>query len=171
MKLKELQQFAIPNSPGVYIFKQGDMTLYIGKATSLKSRIRSYFSNDLIITRGQLLVDMVTKTTALDWQETDSVLEALILEASLIKKYQPYYNTKEKDDKSWNYVCITKELISKVIIERGKNIDFKLLVAGGQKLVAIFGPFTNGNQLREAMKIIRRIFPFIDASSIKKQNY
>ncbi len=171
MKLKDLQQLTIPDNPGIYIFKRKGVILYIGKATSLKDRVRSYFGKDLIVTRGPHLVDMITKSTVIDWKETDSVLEALILEAALIKKHQPYYNTKEKDDKSWNYVCITKEVIPKIIIQRGKNIDFNMFYASGFKLQVWYGPFTNGNQLREAMKIVRRIFPYIDVSSSKKQNY
>jgi excinuclease ABC subunit C len=99
----------MPDKPGVYFFMKGKDILYIGKATSLKDRVKSYFSSDLIETRGPLLVDMVFKSDSIKWTETDSVLEALILEANLIKKNQPYYNTKEKDDKSFNYVCITKD--------------------------------------------------------------
>lgn len=171
MKLVDIQQFKIPQTSGVYIFKERGQILYIGKATSLRDRVKSYFGKDLIVTRGPLLVDMVSKASTVDWQETDSVLEALILEAALIKKHQPYYNTKEKDDKSWNYVCITKEVIPKILVVRGKEIDFKNLSTKDYRLKTIFGPFTNGSQLGEAMKIIRRIFPYIDTSSSKKQNY
>jgi excinuclease UvrABC nuclease subunit len=80
---------------------------------------------------------MVFRAKDIKWQETDSVLEALILEANLIKKHQPYYNTKEKDDKSFNYVGITKparnathsvaggELLPKVVVVRGRVLDKK----------------------------------------------
>ena len=174
MKCQELVKLKLPDTPGVYFFraggKDGDI-LYIGKATSLRDRTRSYFASDLIATRGPLIVDMVFKADYVTYEQTDSVLEALILEANLIKKHQPYYNTKEKDDKSWNYVCLTKEELPKVIVERGKNIDFKTKTAGGIAVSDIYGPFTNGSQLKEAMKIIRRIFPYIDASSAKRDNY
>src|SRR5674476_923017 len=103
-----LKKLKMPDKPGVYYFRKGKEIIYIGKATSLRDRVKSYFGKDLIVTRGPLLVDMVFHADKVDWQETDSVLEALILEASLIKKYQPKYNTKEKDDKSFNYVVITK---------------------------------------------------------------
>ena len=160
MDLKSFSKIKLPSKPGVYFFQKGKNILYIGKATELKSRVRSYFSNDLIVTRGPLLVDMVVSADKIMFQETDSVLEALILEASLIKKYQPYYNTKEKDDKSFSYVCITKEAIPKVLVVRGRNLaDYK---------GSFFGPYTNGMQLREALKIIRRIFPFLDE---KSKNY
>lgn len=150
----------LPDTPGVYLFKKNKDILYIGKATSLKDRVRSYFSNDLIATRGPLIVDMVFQSEDIDFIKTDSVLEALILESSLIKKYQPRYNTKEKDDRSYNYVIITKEDFPRVLIERGRTLD----QIGGTKFIIKekFGPFTNGTQLKEAVKIIRKIFPFRD---------
>ncbi|MEK7586230.1 MAG: hypothetical protein AAB477_03320 [Patescibacteria group bacterium] len=171
MKSQQLKKLGIPERPGVYFFlgrpkggKKGKETLYIGKATSLRSRVRSYFGKDLIVTRGPLILDMTVQADKLKWQETDSVLEALILEAELIKKYQPRYNTKEKDNKSFNYVVFTKDKISKVLVIRGRKLkksDYK----------KVFGPFTNGLQLREAMRIIRKIFPYFDNYSNKKQNY
>ena len=172
MKSQELAKLKLPDTPGVYFFKNGAETLYIGKATSLRDRTRSYFAKDLIETRGSHIVDMVFKATGVSFEETDSVLEALILEANLIKKYKPYYNTKEKDDKSWNYVCITDEALPQVLLERGKNINFETMrTEKGIKIQDWYGPFTNGNQLKEALKIIRKIFPFVDSSSAKKDNY
>ncbi len=176
MKRQDLQKSKLPDKPGVYFFMAGKKILYIGKATSLRDRTKSYFSKDLIETRGPLILDMVFKATATKWEETDSVLEALILEARLIKKHQPYYNTKEKDDKSWNYVVITKEAIPKVLVVRGRDLEKKTAeghshILENVRMSATFGPFTNGNQLREAMKIIRPIFPFIDRSSAKQENY
>src|SRR3989344_3330267 len=99
MDKKYFKKLKPPDSPGIYFFKKGKDILYIGKATSLKDRIE---------TRGPVLLDMLFHANKIDWQATDSVLEALILEAELIKKNQPKYNTKEKSDKSFNYVCITK---------------------------------------------------------------
>lgn len=171
MKLQDLDKFKLPDVSGVYFFRKGKELLYIGKATSLRDRTKSYFAKDLIATRGPHIVDMVFKADTVTFEQTDSVLEALILEANLIKKHQPYYNTKEKDDKSWNYVAITKEECPKLIVERGKNIDFDKNIAQGYKLKNIYGPFTNGLQLKEALKIIRRIFPYVDVSSAKRDNY
>ena len=116
MNIKSLSKFKLPDAPGVYFFLKGGKLLYIGKATSLKDRVKSYFVRDLIGTRGPLIVDMAFKATNLKFQKCDSVLEALILEANLIKKHQPYYNTKEKDDKSFNYVCVTKEKLPKYTV-------------------------------------------------------
>jgi len=169
MKSPQLKKLNLPDKPGVYFFKKGKDTLYIGKATSLRDRTRSYFANDLIATRGPTIVDMVFKAEDVSFQVTDSVLEALLLEAELIKKYQPYYNVQEKDDKSFNCVVITREDFPKVLVVRKRILisdpDAK------KKYQAIYGPFTNGMQLREALKIIRRIFPFLDAQSAKKDNY
>jgi excinuclease ABC subunit C len=158
MKSQDLKKNKLPQAPGVYIFKNRGNILYIGKATSLKDRVGSYFSKDLISTRGSLLVDMVFRADKIDYIKTDSVLEALILEANLIKKYLPKYNTKEKDNKSFNYVVITREGFPRVLIMRGRNLE------NDQKKLyrSIFGPFTNSTQLKEALKIIRMIFPFCD---------
>ena len=119
MKMIDLKKFKLPDSPGVYFFlgrpkpiaeggKKGNppshkatagrrTILYIGKATSLRDRTKSYFSKDLIATRGPAILDMVVQADKVEYQETDSVLEALILEAELIKKHQPKYNTKENE--------------------------------------------------------------------------
>lgn len=153
----------LPNTSGVYLFKKGARILYIGRATSLKNRVASYFRNDLLETRGTRLVDMVTLSEKVDFFETDSVLEAIILEANLIKKHQPHYNTLEKDDKSFNYVVVTKEKFPKVLVLRERELK-----ANGQKLKAIFGPFPQGGIIRDGLRIIRKIFPFHDGSSVKK---
>jgi excinuclease ABC subunit C len=181
IKSQELKKKKLPDMPGVYLFKKGQEILYIGKATSLKDRVKSYFSSDLIGTRGPLILDMVFKADKIDFIKTDSVLEALILESELIKKHQPKYNTKEKDNKSFNYVVITKENFPRVLIVRGRNIretqekaQTQVLGSPSQtrpdhspdqfpgSLGSIFGPFPNSTQLREALKIIRKIFPFRD---------
>ncbi|MFZ2038794.1 MAG: GIY-YIG nuclease family protein [Minisyncoccia bacterium] len=156
MKSQYIKKLNLPDLPGVYFFKRGSEILYIGKATSLRDRVRSYFANDLIATRGPLLVDMVTKTDRIDFEVTDSVLEALILEASLIKKHTPYYNTKEKDDKSFNWVVITKEDFPRVLTIRGRELEKDFDFPISEK----FGPFTQSNSLKEALRIIRKIFPF-----------
>ncbi len=161
MKKEFLKKLNLPDKPGVYFFMKGVKILYIGKATSLRERTKSYFSKDLIHTRGPLILDMAFKADLLKWEETDSVLEALILESNIIKKYQPYYNSKEKDGKTFNFVCITKDKIPKVMIVRGSNLKNSVFNK-------VYGPYTSGSQLREAVKIIRRIFPFLDN---KSKNY
>jgi excinuclease ABC subunit C len=153
----------------------GREVLYIGKATSLRDRVRSYFAPDIIKTRGAHIVDMVFKTETVGYEATQTVLEALILEANLIKKYKPYYNTKEKDDKSFNCVVITTEAAPRVILVRQKDLDTRnktvtlpRLGLLNTKYDAVFGPFPNGASIREALKIIRHIFPFRDRASAQK---
>jgi excinuclease ABC subunit C len=138
----------LPDSPGVYYFlNEKEEILYVGKATSLKDRVKSYFAKDLVDTRGERMVEMVRMATRVDFKVTDSVLEALILEASEIHKLQPPYNAMGKDDKSFNYVTITKEDFPKVTITRGSGT---------------YGPFPHAGELKAALKIIRKIFPFRD---------
>jgi len=154
---KKMKQ--IPDAPGVYFFLgKNKEVLYIGKATSLRSRVRSYFSPDLAATRGPLLVQMLEKAKTIDWRETDSVLEALLLEANLIKTHKPKHNTDLKDDKSWNYIVITKEDFPIIRYVRGRE----LAMQDPDDYLHIFGPFPHGLQLKEAMKIIRKIFPYRD---------
>ncbi len=147
----------IPDSPGVYFFLgKNKKVLYIGKATSLRDRTRSYFAADLAANRNPLIVQMLQKAQTLEWRETDSVLEALLLEAALIRSHKPPANTDLKDDKSFNYVVITQEEYPRVLVIRGKNLT------AAPKAKKIFGPFPHGLQLREAMKLIRKIFPYRD---------
>lgn len=162
MQRSELHKFNLPDVPGVYLFKQGRKILYVGKATSLRDRVRSYFDDELIATRGPRVVDMVTKADRIAFEPTPTVLEALVREAALIKKYLPHANVDGKDDKTFLYAVITQEDIPRVLVVRGKDLDFKKLVANGYKLKAIYGPFPSGPQLREGLKLIRRIFPFFD---------
>ncbi len=171
MILKEFQEKNFPDTPGVYFFKKGSEILYIGKATSLKDRVRSYFSNDLIATRGPRLVDMITKSDRVEYEQTDSVLEALILEANLIKKHEPYYNIKEKDNRSFNYVVITKEDLPRVLIVRGRNLNSELTLETDYTVDVSFGPFPHTRTLREALRIIRKMFPFADKHSLGKDKY
>lgn len=162
MTLEQFKKKAtkMPDSPGVYFFlDKRKKVLYIGKATSLRDRVRSYFSSDLAQTRGPIIVKMIEQASGLDWRQTDSVLEALLLEANLIKTYKPKANTDLKDDKSFNYVVITKEDFPRVLLVRGKNLETEF---PPNKRLHTFGPFPHGLQLKEAMRIIRKIFPYRD---------
>ena len=156
MQKQDLQKLNLPKEPGVYFFKKDTEILYIGKATSLKDRVRSYFADDVIHTRGSRIVDMVALADTVEVETTETVLEALIKEANLIKKFQPKYNVKEKDNKSYSYVCITKDSLPRIIVERGRTISFK-----NSEYESVFGPFPSQAKLFVALKIIRKIFPFI----------
>src|SRR6185436_4075960 len=105
MKAADLKKFNLPDAPGVYFFKKKKEILYVGKATSLCDRVKSYFSKDIFVSRGPRIVKMLEEADSVEFAQTDSVLEALILEANEIKKHQPVYNAREKDDKSYNFVA------------------------------------------------------------------
>ncbi len=174
---QDFDNLNIPDVPGVYEWRGMDGTiLYIGKATSLRDRVRSYFAPDVIKTRGAHIVDMVFKASTITYHETMNALEALILEANLIKKHQPYYNTKEKDDKSFNCVAITREAFPQLFLVRQKDINTKtktVRVPRSAQTVsydAVYGPYPSGSAIREALKLLRKIFPFRDIASSKKDN-
>ncbi|MEK7628160.1 MAG: GIY-YIG nuclease family protein [Patescibacteria group bacterium] len=155
-----LDTLDIPDEAGVYFFKSpAGKILYIGKATSLKQRVRSYFSADLVETRGTRITGMIAEATSLSWECTDSVLEALILEATLIKKHQPIYNAREKDNTSFNHLVITEEKFPRVLLVRGRELE---LSWQGKDIRYVFGPFPHAGSLKEALKLVRDIFPFRD---------
>ncbi|MBP6926617.1 MAG: GIY-YIG nuclease family protein [Candidatus Pacebacteria bacterium] len=180
MTRQEFDELGLPSVPGIYLFRdENDKILYIGKATSLRERVRSYFSTDLIATRGPRLVDMVFLSKKITWEVCQNALEALIIEANAIRHYKPKYNTKEKDDKSYNCVIITKEDFPRIFLARQRDIDWAKkemassslrgsLWVKGQKLQAVFGPYPSGVAIKEGLKILRRIFPYRDFSSLQK---
>ena len=149
----------LPFSPGVYFFLKGKEILYIGKATSLKDRVGSYFSYQEKSRRGLRIGKMIELADNIKWQTTDSVIEAFLLENHLIKKYQPRYNYRDKDNKSFLYLLITKEDYPRVLAVRGRDIGIKY---PKDKIEEVYGPFPSGLELREAMKILRQIFPWRD---------
>jgi excinuclease ABC subunit C len=160
MKVSDLDWKALPDTPGVYFFRDAENNiLYIGKATSLRSRVRSYFDADLQTTRGLKIVSMVQAAQVITWRDTSSALEALILEAKLIKEHQPYFNTREKDDRSFYSVVVTKEEYPRVLLMRTRTIEKQIPV---QEQLEVFGPFTSGASLKEALKLVRKIFPYRD---------
>ncbi|MCL4406148.1 MAG: GIY-YIG nuclease family protein [Patescibacteria group bacterium] len=136
-----------PDTPGVYLMKNAaGEVVYVGKAANLKRRVSSYFTRP----HESRIEKLVSEIKKIDYRKTDTALEALILEARLIKEYRPFFNIKDKDDKSFLYFEITKEDYPRVMFVRGKK------KAQGER----FGPFTSASSAREAAKILRRIFPW-----------
>jgi excinuclease UvrABC nuclease subunit len=173
MKLTDLKQLNLPDCPGVYYFLKkvtnnrqrttNNEILYVGKASSICDRVKSYFSKDIFLTRGSRIVKMLEEANSIEFAKTDSVLEALILEANEIKKHQPIYNAREKDDKSYNFVIITKEEFPRILTVRGRELKVGPL----ESVLKVrpwktFGPFPHSGELKEALKIIRKIFPYRD---------
>lgn len=152
---KQLQQ--LPKLPGVYLFRdQEGKLLYVGKANSLFDRVSSYFHKpSLLGPKTQKLVSLVKH---LDHINTESELEALLLEADLIKRHKPPYNIQWKDDKFYKYIEIKNQ--------RSKNKDKKVWpnVTTSRRTddpsAYYFGPFPQGKTVNEVLKTLRRIFPW-----------
>lgn len=146
----------LPTKEGVYLFLDGNgEVLYVGKAKNLRKRVSSYFLNKELGVKTQALVSQIKKVRTVI---VDSELESLLLEANLIKKYNPKYNARLTDGKSYIRAKITiGERIPKVLFAR-TEVD---LPAGRQGKKAIyFGPFPSSSDLKIVFKIIRKIFPF-----------
>jgi excinuclease ABC subunit C len=148
-----------PETPGVYIMKDVDgRVLYVGKAANLRRRVSSYFERPHDVR----IQTLVTKIARIDFEQKDTALEALIREAELIKTLTPPFNVREKDDKSFLYFEITREKFPRVLLVRGAGV----IAAGGKggHVVAPqgrrFGPFTSASSAREALRILRKIFPW-----------
>lgn len=160
MTKDDLKKLDLPDSPGVYFFLgKNKQVFYIGKATSLKSRVRSYFASDVKEKRSPLIADMVNESISIEWTETESVLEALILETNLIRSHKPKFNTKSKDDKSYNRVVITNEEWPRVLVVRERDLHEQF---SKKEIKYEFGPYPSGVLLRDALKIIRKLFRFYD---------
>ncbi len=138
----------IPKSPGCYLFKDGKGTiLYVGKASVLRNRVRSYFQ--VSRTAHPKLLALVKRIRDLEWIVTDSEVEALILENNLIKKYQPRYNIDLKDDKTYPYIRITSEDFPRVFVTRKRILDGSIY----------FGPYTDVKRVRFTLKTLQQMFP------------
>lgn len=147
---------SLPKQPGCYIFKDenGDI-LYVGKAISLRQRVRSYFQKSA--QHSAKTVRMARKIRDIEWMVTDSELEALILECSLIKRHRPPYNVLMKDDKSYPYLCITtSEKFPRLTVTRKVRKD-------GNKY---FGPFANSGAVWSTSHLLHRTFPLIPCGKI-----
>lgn len=149
----------LPRTPGVYLFRgaQGKV-LYVGKATVLKTRVSSYFqkSKPAFVRPIEQVIDKIKNIEAI---KTDTVIEALLLEAQLIKKFWPEYNVLGKDGRSYLYVGITRDDFPKVILIRGKEL-IDNVYDEKKDFITLFGPYTQATSIRQALKIMRKIFPF-----------
>lgn len=147
---------SIPDSPGVYLMKDASgRIIYIGKANSLKKRVSSYLGKDL----ATKTLSLMSYVADIDYQLCPTESMALLLEANLIRQYKPKYNVSLRDDKSFPLVKITNETFPAVYVTRKREPD------GAQ----YFGPYTNAGLLREALKIIRRNFPYRSCKALPKK--
>ena len=140
----------LPTSPGVYLMKSGDgRVLYVGKADSLRNRVRSYFGSKAAL--DARILRMVAEVADVDYIVTDTVSEAFLLEGNLIKEHRPRFNIRLRDDKSYPFVKVTLgEDFPRIVRTR------KLARDGSR----YFGPYASASSVDETLKLLRRIFPF-----------
>ncbi len=156
LSLDKIKDLAIPERPGSYQFFVQKKIVYVGKAVNLRRRVYSYWQRyqDLSAAKKQ----MIDQVDQVKWVETDSEIEALLLESNFIKKYQPRYNIVWRDDKRYAYIAISSEDFPRIYITRK-------LEESGQ----FFGPFTSVQAARETIKIIRKVWPYRSCRLMSKK--
>ena len=133
----------IPKTAGVYSFRDAKDYLYIGKAGNLRERVKNHFMQPTY--RDDLFIWQVTK---IGYIETDSEIEALLLESQLIKQHEPKYNVMWKDDKNYFYVAITQEQLPRVFLTHQRTD------------ATYIGPFVDGNAIKRTLRTLRKVFPY-----------
>ncbi|MCX6781469.1 MAG: GIY-YIG nuclease family protein [Candidatus Magasanikbacteria bacterium] len=166
-KLLVSERTQLPEAPGVYLFfnAQG-VLMYVGKATSLRSRAGSYFRAPSKNGPTRAIEEVVSEIAHLEYKETPTVLEALFLEAELIRKYKPPYNVLLKDDKSFLWICFTADEYPRVVLVRGKDLE---MAGADKKYPKRWGPFMNAKTVRRALDLLRHIFPWSDCVPDQKR--
>ena len=138
----------LPGKPGVYLMHgEKDEIIYVGKAISLKNRVRQYFQSSR--NKGPKIEQMVTHITRFEYIITDSELEALVLECNLIKEHRPKYNTMLMDDKSYPFIKVTvQEPFPRIMMARQMKKD----------KAKYFGPYTSVGAVRDTIELIRKLY-------------
>ena len=138
----------LPARPGVYIMHdERDAIIYVGKAISLRNRVRQYFQSSR--NKGAKIEQMVTHIARFEYLVTDSELEALVLESNLIKEHRPKYNTMLKDDKSYPFIKVTvQEAYPRVLFARQMKKDKN----------RYFGPYTSGGAVKDVIELVRKLY-------------
>jgi len=146
-----------PDTPGIYIyFNKNKNVLYIGKAINLRNRINSYRSINL----DKKTKKLINETKYFSYIQVVSEIEALLLEAKLIRKYKPQYNVIHRDDKRPLYIKITNEKYPRILTAR--KIEEK------KANIAFFGPFPSSGNVKNILRLIRKIYPYSDHSQLKR---
>ncbi len=156
----------LPDVPGVYFyFDTTGKLLYVGKATSLKKRVSSYFTGQAKHPRTAALVSKIAR---IDYQQVPTVIEALVLEANQIRLHKPPYNILGRDDKSFIYLCITNEDYPRPIFMRGLDLERigiqpfskNLSAKARRSFLAVYGPYLSYRSLKMALDLVRRTIPW-----------
>lgn len=158
MRLEEIKELKIPKKPGCYFFKDDSgKIIYVGKAVDLRSRVLSYFREST--NHSSAKYSMLKRIAKIEFIEVDSEIEALLLEANLIKKHQPHYNVVMRDDKRHVYIKVsTEDKFPRVFLAR------KLDKSG-----RFFGPFVSTEAVQETLKVIRKIWPYRSCTNMPKK--
>ncbi len=157
---KKVSRF--PDLPGVYLLKdKNDRVIYVGKAVSIRQRVRSYLTENINTALSPRLRSLQSRLADIDYIVTDNEVEALILECSLIKEYRPRYNVNLKDDKDFPYLILTADLYPRLELLRlsqkgGKRLRYKL---HPDREEVRFGPYTDVGAVKETMRLLNSIFP------------
>jgi excinuclease ABC subunit C len=146
----EDQLRALPTSPGVYLFHDAEGTvLYVGKAKSLRTRVRSYFRREAYATAKT--AELVDRIESIEFFGASSETEALLLEQNLIKRHRPPFNIRLRDDKSYPYIAVTVgEQYPRVMFTRERH----------RRGVLYFGPYSSAKKVRETLDVLNRVFPY-----------
>lgn len=138
----------LPGKPGVYIMHdEKDAIIYVGKAVSLKNRVRQYFQASR--NKGAKIDQMVTRIRRFEYIVTDSELEALVLECNLIKEHRPKYNTMLKDDKTYPFIKVTvNEDYPRILFSRSMKKDKS----------RYFGPYTSAGAVKDTIELLRKVY-------------
>ena len=150
IKLEARVYKRLPQEPGIYVFWREGTPLYVGKAINLRNRVSSYFAADLLPKTSRMLAS----ANFISYIPVTSELEALLLEARMVKLFKPQYNSALKDDKSPLYIKVTDDYYPAVLTARVDQLK------KGTK--ASYGPFPSSNNVRFVLKSLRRIFPFAE---------
>ncbi len=153
-KLKDKLK-TLPQQPGVYFHKDAKgKIIYIGKAANLKNRVSSYFQTRK--DRDPKTLVLLQNIAMTDWITVDSEVEALFLESEFIKRYMPKFNIDLRDDKHWQYVRLSKDVYPVLSYVRRPLDDG----------ASYYGPFSDGYSVRQALKILRKAFPYVTHSTM-----
>lgn len=149
MNISKIDFEQIPAKAGVYFFlDKQDQVLYVGKATSLRSRLRQYFRDSV----DKKTAKMLERAESVNWQEVESELQAVIAEAKWIKQYQPKYNVQLKDNKRHLYLAVSDDKYPRIEVVRRPELE--------KDLIFWAGPFPSSRSLRQLLRWVRKIFPF-----------
>ena len=160
-----IQNGSLPDEPGVYFYYDVDgEILYVGKATSLKKRVGSYFTK----AHDARIEELVRRIREIRYETTPTVIEALVLEANQIKALKPIFNIRERDDKSFLYLTFTNEAFPRPEFVRGQELErmgidpfsTSLSKKAKDRYIAIFGPYTNSRSMKTALDLVRKILPW-----------